>query len=127
MVSLKTQFSDMEEGVTQITQRKWPVEYQTFLRKATTTTSHRLLCVTKGGSIGIAPKRTKTNDRVAKFEGCDIHFVLRPVEKPPGENPNEEGTGSGMAKYRLLGPAFFHMPESETRSPGTVVEKITIV
>ncbi|KAI0444863.1 HET-domain-containing protein [Xylaria telfairii] len=127
IVSLKAQFSDIEEGVTQITQRKWPVEYQTFLRKAMTTTSHRLLCVTKDGCIGIAPKRTKINDRVVKFEGCHIHFVLRPVESPPGEKSNEGvGPGSGMVKYRLMGPAFFHMPESETSAPGTV-ETIAIV
>ncbi|RYC58178.1 hypothetical protein CHU98_g8018 [Xylaria longipes] len=48
----ETQLSNIEEGVTQITGRKWPVEYQAFLRKAMTTTSRHLLCVTKGGRIG---------------------------------------------------------------------------
>ncbi|KAI0468342.1 HET-domain-containing protein [Xylaria cf. heliscus] len=118
MISLKTQLSDIEEGVTQITQRKWPVEYQTFLRKAMITTSHRLLCVTKGGCIGIVPRRTKINDTVVLFEGCDIHFVLRRIE---------ELTGNGMATYRLMGPAFFHIPESETKSPGGTAERIIIV
>ncbi|KAI1201375.1 HET-domain-containing protein [Nemania serpens] len=130
MVALQSQLSETEEGVAQITQNKSRVEYQTFLRRAMTTTSHRVLCVTKAGYIGIAPKRTKADDKVALFAGCDIHFVLRRVENPPGINPGEgegEGGGGEMATYKLMGPAFFHVPESDTKSSGGDVGMIRIL
>ncbi|KAF2970645.1 hypothetical protein GQX73_g2948 [Xylaria multiplex] len=128
IIALRDQLSNTEEGVAQITQRKRPLEYQTFLRTAMTTTSHRLLCITKGESIGIAPKRTKVGDRVVLFEGCDIHFVLRRVENPPGKNSDEgEKTSDGKETYRLIGPAFFHISESELTSTGGAAENVTIV
>jgi hypothetical protein len=130
IVTLKDQLSAAEEGITQVTQRKSPAEYQRFLKRAIETTAHRRLCVTKGGRIGMAPKRSKVGDSVAVFEGCDIHFVLRRVENPSGKNPNgkeeEEEEVNGQAIYRLVGPAFFHMPESETRSTGATVKNIKI-
>ncbi|KAI1108073.1 HET-domain-containing protein [Nemania sp. NC0429] len=130
LIMLQSQLSDLEDGMAHLTQHKWRVEYQTFLRRAMATTSHRVLCVTKAGYIGIAPKRTRRGDTVALFEGCDIHFVLRRVEGGPrGINPGEEGgDGGGTATYRLMGPAFFHVPESGgARSPARAVDRITIV
>ncbi|KAI0538038.1 HET-domain-containing protein [Xylaria digitata] len=128
IIALRDQLSNTEEGVAQITQRKRPVEYQTFLRTAMTTTSRRLLCITKGECIGIAPKRTKVGDRVVLSEGCDIHFVLRRVENPSGENSDEgEETSDGKETYRLIGPAFFHIPEREAASTGGAAENVTII
>ncbi|KAI0868329.1 HET-domain-containing protein [Hypoxylon argillaceum] len=125
IMSLKDQLSNAEEGVTQVTQRESPAEYQAFLKRAIETTAHCRLCITKGGRIGMAPKRSKVGDKVAVFEGCDIHFVLRRVESLPGSNSNEgEVEENGEMTYRLVGPAFFHMPE--TGSSGATVKNIRI-
>ncbi|KAI0108587.1 HET-domain-containing protein, partial [Nemania sp. FL0031] len=112
LTSLKDQISNAEEGVTQISQRKYPIGYQTFMKKALANTSHRRLCVTKGERVGMAPKRAKVGDRVAVFEGCDIHFVLRRVENSPREGPDDE-EGNKNLIYKLVGPAFFYTPDSE--------------
>ncbi|KAI0407241.1 HET-domain-containing protein [Xylaria palmicola] len=128
VMSLKTQLSNLEDGVAQITQNKWPAEYQAFVKKAMATTSNRLLCVTKGESIGIVPRRTKINDTVAMFEGCDIHFILRRVQDLVGKDSEEPGGQSSVtATYRLVGPAFFHTSAYEARSPGADFENIAIV
>ncbi|KAJ8132716.1 hypothetical protein O1611_g911 [Lasiodiplodia mahajangana] len=127
LTSLKDQISNAEEGVTQVTQRKSAVEYQTFMKRALATTSHRRLCVTKGERVGMAPKRSKAGDRVVMFEGCDIHFVLRRVESSTGKNPNEgEEEKNGDPIYRLVGPAFFYTPDSEEGSSGPTIQNIRI-
>ncbi|KAI1125119.1 HET-domain-containing protein [Nemania abortiva] len=127
LTSLKGQISNAEEGVAQITERKSAAEYQAFMKKALATTSHRRLCVTKGGRIGMAPKRAKVGDCVAVFEGCDIHFVLRRVGNSLGKSPNEgEEGGNDKATYKLVGPAYFYMPDDETGPPGTSMRTIRI-
>jgi hypothetical protein len=122
IVTLRTQLSNLSEGISQISVRKSPNEYHSFLKRAMNTTGHRRLCVTKGGHIGTVPKRSKVGDSVAIFEGSNVHFILRRVKDLPDEQPSE-----GNEKYRLVGPAYFHMPESDGGSLATVGQNITIV
>ncbi|KAI0454993.1 HET-domain-containing protein [Xylaria acuta] len=119
--------SDSEEDITRLIQVKSPVEFQAFQKRAITNIHHRRLCVTKGEHLGIAPKRTKIGDKVAVFEGCDIHFVLRPVDAVPGEEAGGKGEQDGKAKYKLVGPAFFDLPKIEAISSGEGIQSIRIV
>jgi hypothetical protein len=56
VMTLRTQLSDLSEGVTQLTSMKSPNEYQAFLKRAMNTTGHRRLCVTQTGRIGSCPR-----------------------------------------------------------------------
>lgn len=117
-MTLRTQLSDLSEGVTQLTSMKSPNEYQAFLKRAMNTTGERRLCVTRTGRIGVVPKRTRVGDSVAVFEGCDIHFVLRRVRGLLGV---PEG------RYRVVGPAYLNVQESEGGSEALVGGDIEIV
>ncbi|KAI0428161.1 HET-domain-containing protein [Xylaria sp. FL1042] len=125
--------ADTEEDTTRLIQMKSPAEFHAFQKTAMKHIHHRRLCVTKGERVGIAPKRAKVGDKVVVFEGCDIHFVLRPVGGVEGEEAGGEGEQGvkeeqdGRTTYRLVGPAFFNFPRSEAMALGEGVREIRIV
>ncbi|KAI3339494.1 heterokaryon incompatibility protein-domain-containing protein [Ustulina deusta] len=125
--TLLSESEEPEEDTTQLIQFKSPVEFHAFQKRAIKNIHHRRLCVTKGERVGIASKRTKIGDKVAVFEGCDIHFVLRPVDGVPGEEAGGKGRQDGKATYRLVGPAFFNLPGSEAISSAEGAQSIRIV
>ncbi|KAI8627850.1 hypothetical protein F5Y19DRAFT_477017 [Xylariaceae sp. FL1651] len=110
----KTLLPDISDRASQIGVMNSPIEYQRSLKRAKETTAHRRLCVTKGGKISVVPKRAQIGDSVAVFEGSNIHFILRRVKHPSEETFVEES-----GKYRLVGPAYFHMPEGSGMSSAT--------
>ncbi|KAI0467502.1 HET-domain-containing protein [Xylaria cf. heliscus] len=121
----KVKFSDPSDGMYQVLVANSPEEYYSFLRRAMNSAAHRRFCVTEGGHIGLVPKRTKTGDRLALFEGSDIYFVLRRINThTPEKNAGGEGERN---RYRHVGPAFFHIPNSDGRSSTATRQDITIV
>ncbi|KAI1363809.1 HET-domain-containing protein [Xylaria arbuscula] len=121
VVALKPQIeavrSRPDEDITQVIQAKSPVEFQAFQRAAIKNLHHRLLCITKSERIIMAPKRTKIGDKVVLFEDCDIPFILRQNGDEGEADAGAESSGSdGKATYRLIGPAFLHVPEDEAES-----------
>ncbi|KAI0146898.1 HET-domain-containing protein [Xylariaceae sp. FL1272] len=129
--ALRSQLADLssepEDDATHLLQAKSPVEFQKFQQAAMKHIHHRRLCVTAGERVGVAPKRVKAGDKVVLFEACDLHFVLRPVDHVGGHLTLEkEGEGTGLM-YRLVGPAYFHMPDSEARFLKVDTEDIKIM
>ncbi|KAI1177893.1 HET-domain-containing protein [Nemania sp. FL0916] len=102
-----------KEETAHLIQMQSPAEFHAFQKAAIKHIHHRRLCVTKGKRVGVAPKRVKIGDKVAVFEGADIHFVLRPVSREVKGDAGTDGDNEEDVTYRLVGPAFFNLPLSE--------------
>ncbi|KAI0966041.1 HET-domain-containing protein [Xylaria arbuscula] len=113
-LSSESKSSEPKQDETEVIQMKSPAEFHAFQKTAIKHLHHRRLCVSKSKRVGIAPKRVKVGDKIAVFEGCDIHFVLRPVDSELGVGADGKGEEDGKPTYRLVGPAFFNLPPVET-------------